>query len=100
LQRQFLDEPVRVRACRACSELSSQASDAIVIDLPDNAAGCLQWLAARVGRPLATPAIVICRPESADLEWPLRDAGVHDVFVGDPDGKRLARSCRQRWSAS
>ena len=100
LQRQFLDDPVRVRGCRTWSELSSQVADVIVIELPSDAAGCLQWLGTFMARPRMTPVIVICSMDSADLEWPLRDAGVREVIVGELDGERLARSCRRLCSSS
>lgn len=100
LQRQFLDEPVRVRGCHAWNELSKQMADVVVIELPSDAASCLHWLATLVGRPRITPVIVLCPIESADLEWPLRDAGVREVVVGEFDGERLARSCRRLWSTS
>ena len=96
LQRQFLDKPVRVRGCRKWSELSSQSADAIVIELPSDAAGCLQWLGTFMTRPRMTPVIVICPTDSADLEWPLRDAGVREVIVGELDGERLAQR-RRAW---
>ncbi|MFM9965039.1 MAG: hypothetical protein ACKV2Q_27885 [Planctomycetaceae bacterium] len=100
LQRQFLDERVRVRGCRAWSELASSMVEAIVIELPSDAAECLQWLATLVGRPRIAPVVVICPIESAGLEWPLRDAGVREVYVGELNGERLARSCRRLWSTS
>ncbi len=100
LQCQFLDEPVRVRGCRKWSELSSQSADAIVIELPSDAASCLQWLGTFMTRPRMTPVLVICPTDAADLEWPLRDAGVREVIVGELDGERLARSCRRLWSSS
>ncbi len=100
LQRQFLEDPVRVRGCRTWSELSSQLADVIVIELPSDAAGCLQWLGTFMTRPRMTPVIAICPTESADLEWPLRDAGIREVIVGGLDGERLARSCRRLWSSS
>jgi hypothetical protein len=100
LQRQFLNEPIRVRGCRAWSELAAQPSDAILIELPSDAAGFLKWLGTLMVRPRMKPIMVICPSESADLEWPLRDAGVRDVIVGEPDGERLARSCRRLCSSS
>lgn len=100
LQRQFLGESIRVRGCRAWSELASQTADAIVIELPSDAAGCLQWLGTFMTRPRMTPVIVISSAESSDLEWPMRDAGVREVIVGELDGERLARSCRRLWSSS
>jgi hypothetical protein len=100
LQRQFLDDAIRVRGCRKWTELSSQSADAIVIELPSDAAGCLQWLSSFMTRPRVTPIIVICSADAADLEWPLRDAGVREVIVGDLDGERLARSCRRLWPST
>ena len=100
LQRQFVDEPVRVRGSRSWSELSSIVADVIVIELPSDAAGFLQWLGTLATRSRMTPVIVFCPSDAADLEWPLRDAGVREVIVGELDGERLARSCRRLCSAS
>ena len=100
LQRQFLEDPVRVRGCRKWSELSSQPADTIVIELPSDATGCLQWLGTFMARPRMTPIIVICSTQPADLEWPLREVGVREVIVGELDGEQLARSCRRLWSSS
>jgi len=68
-----------------------------VIELPEDAAACLQWAASLSARPHRPPVIVLCPPETAELEWPLRDAGVDEVFVGEVSGERLARCCRRFW---
>ena len=113
LQRQFVDQPVRVQGCRNWNELSAlafpssvkragdrrlartAAVDAIVIELPDDAAPCLQWLSSLTVQELVPPIIVLLPSEAAELEWPLRDAGVHDVLVGELAGERLARCLRR-----
>ena len=115
LQRQFTDEPVRVRGCRTWADLSAiafappttesanrvavrtVAADAIVIEVPEDAAACLQWAGNLAARTHLPPVIVLCQPETAELEWPLRDAGVEEVFVGELSGEQLARCCRRLW---
>lgn len=100
LQRQFRDESVRVRGCRTWSELSEFAfpplAEVVVIDLPEELTECLQWLSKLVMQPKTPAVIAISSPESADLEWTLRDAGVCEVLIGDLSGERLAWICR-RW---
>jgi hypothetical protein len=108
LQRQFIDEPVRVRGCRMWSDLlamtlnSTKPSlpDVIVIELPEDATPCLQWLGqvSLHWRPQVPPVILICRPDAAELEWTLRDIGVREVFVGALGGEQLARCCRRMWA--
>ncbi len=101
LQRQFRDESVRVRGCRTWNEVSAFAfpptADALVIELPDDLADCLQWLSKLVAPPRVPPVIVLCSVEIAELEWTLRDVGVQEVLVGDLTGEALARTCRRLW---
>jgi hypothetical protein len=100
LQRQFREEPVRVRGCRTWSELTAfvfpPLVEVVCIDLPDDMAECLQWLSKLVTQPKAPAVIAFSSSEAADLEWTLRDAGVRDVLVGDLSGERLARICRRK----
>lgn len=99
LQRQFRNESVRVCGCRIWSELSSFAfppiADALVIDLPEDITGCLQWLTKLVAPPKVPSVIVLCPTEAAGLEWTLRDVGVREVLVGDLPGEQLVRACRR-----
>ncbi len=99
LQRQFRDESVRVRGCRRWNEVSAFAfpptADALVIELPEDLAECLQWLSKLVAPPRVPPVIVLCPAEVAELEWTLRDVGVQEVLVGDLTGDALARTCRR-----
>lgn len=99
LQRQFREESVRVRGCRTWNEVSAFAfpptADALVIELPEDLAECLQWLSKLVAPPRVPPVIVLCPAEVAELEWTLRDVGVQEVLVGDLTGDALARTCRR-----
>ena len=101
LQRQFRDESVRVRGCRTWNEVSAFAfpptADALVVDLPEDLADCLQWLSKLVAPPRVPPVIVLCPVEVSELEWTLRDVGVQEVLVGDLTGEALARTCRRLW---
>lgn len=102
LQRQFREESVRVRGCRTWSELSAftipPIAEAVVIELPDDMTGFLQWLNKLVAQTKTPSVIAIAPPEAADLEWTLRDAGVREVMIGDLSGERLARICRRMLS--
>lgn len=103
LQRQFRDESVRVRGCGSWNEVSTFAfpptADALVLELPEDLADCLQWLSKLVAPPRVPPVIVLCPVEVAELEWTLRDVGVQEVLVGELTGERLARTCRRSWHA-
>jgi hypothetical protein len=125
LQRRFVNEAVRVRGCRSIHELSafvlatgnssgtSQTknensaarydnviADVVVLQLSDNIALCLQWIASLAGRSRAPAIVALCNAESVELEWTLRDAGVSEVFLDDASGERIARGCRRLWSPS
>ena len=111
LQRQFADEQVRVRGCRTVNELASlvfptvstnsvsiaNIADVVVLQIPENAAACLQWVAGLAARPQVLAVIVLCSAESSELEWSLRDAGVREVLIDEHSGERLARCCRRLW---
>lgn len=111
LQRQFVNEPVRIRGCRTIKELSSftlsptklidsrktESADIVVLQIAENAAPGLQWLTSLTTQPNAPSVIVLCSTESAELEWTFRDAGAREVFVDEFSGERLARCCRSVW---
>ncbi len=108
LQRQFVNEPVRVRGCRTIKELSSltfpstiassaEIADVVVLQISENAAAGLQWLTSLATQPQAPSVIILCPSESAELEWTLRDAGARDVLIDEYSGERLARCCRGIW---
>ncbi|MCX7423153.1 MAG: hypothetical protein NT013_26955 [Planctomycetia bacterium] len=111
LQRQFGNEAVRVCGCRTIKELSSlvfpktiintvnatEISDVVVLQVSENAASCLQWITGLATQPQAPAVVVLCSPESAELEWALRDAGVLEVMIDEYSGQRLARCCRRLW---
>ena len=108
LQRQFVNEPVRVRGCRTIKELSSltlpsmiasnaEIADVVVLQISENAAAGLQWLTSLATQPQAPSVIILCSSESAELEWTLRDAGAREVLIDENSGERLARCCRGIW---
>ena len=108
LQRQFVNEPVRVRGCRTIKELSSltfpstiasnaEIADVVVLQISENAAAGLQWLTGLATQPQAPSVIILCSSESAELEWTLRDAGAREVLMDENSGERLARCCRSIW---
>jgi len=111
LERQFVNEPVRVRGCRTIKELSSltfpstianaasnvKIADVVVLQISENAAAGLQWLTSLTTQPQAPSVIILCSSESAELEWTLRDAGAREVLIDENSGERLARCCRGIW---
>ena len=72
--------------------------DVVVVEIADNAASCLQWITSLAARPQVPTVIALCSPESAELEWSLRDAGVREVLIDEQSGERLARCCRRFWN--
>lgn len=104
LQRRFQGQSIRVRGCRSWKELSElvtpQSANAVLIDLPDDMAECLQWMGRLVARPKHPPVVVLCSREAADLEWTLRDVGVREVLIEETSGERLVRTCRRLLSSS
>ena len=48
------------------------------------------------GLPICT--ITLGSPQTAELEWMLRDLGTLEFAVDIPTGKRLANLCRRQWT--
>ncbi len=114
LQRQFVDDRVRVRGCRTVNELAAlvfwsvptestdsastvKIADTVVMQISENAAACLQWITGLAARPQVPAVIALCSTESSELEWTLREAGVREVLIDEHSGERLARCCRHCW---
>ena len=100
LQRQFAAEQIRVRGCRRTAELRRLAAsaDVIVIDFDSDPAGCLQFLGGLADHRPVGPMIVIGSPQTAALEWIVRDLGALDFFPEAPAGHVLADLCRRQWT--
>lgn len=111
LQRQFIDQPVRVRGCRTWSQVVSACVsdktaissrqpevDLLVADLISQESSVWEWLREFASQPKRPIAIAICSEQWSEAEWTLRDAGIRDVLVGDCSGDQLAHCCRRMWS--
>jgi hypothetical protein len=102
LQRQFLNEAVRVGGCFAARDfrqrLQSGSADVAVMDVDAAPAECLQLLGHLSGLPGLPPLIAISSPKSAPLEWSLRELGVLEFATEFRGGEELARLCRRQWS--
>lgn len=99
LQRQFLDRPVEIRECRSVSDLrhvtNGYSRVLLVIDFAAAPSDCLTWLGTYQQESQPWPLIVCGSPESAELEWRLRDAGVTAFLPDMISGDQFARLCRR-----
>ena len=100
LQRQFLGESVRVRQCATFTNLRilAEGCSVVVLDLDAAPADVLQFLGRCVRRSHPICTITLGSPQTAELEWMLRDLGTLEFAVDIPTGKRLANLCRRQWT--
>lgn len=103
LQRQFVDEAVRVAGCRSTADLDvllpAGRPGVIVLDLEAAATDCLQYLGRRAVRDSRRPVVVIGSDRTGSLEWALHEMGVVAFIYEDAvTGRDLARFCRRQWS--
>jgi len=100
LQRQFLGESVRVRQCVTFADLRQLADgrSVVVLDLDAAPADVLQFLGRCLRRRRTICTIALGSPQTAELEWMLRDLGTLEFVVDIPTGKRLAHLCRRQWT--
>ena len=101
LQRQFVDEDVRVRSCRRTADIERMLGDAprsiLVLDLDAGPAECLQFLGRLIGRACSPPIIAIGPERLAELEWQMRELGVLAFLPGTVSGEELAGLCQRQW---
>lgn len=113
LQRQFIDQPVRVRGCRSWSQVAAACVsdktatyvrqpevDLFVADLARQESSIWEWLREFASQPERPSTIAICSEQWSEAEWALRDAGIRDVLIGNCSGEQLAHCCRRMWSLS
>lgn len=98
LQRQFLDEDVHVRACRAVADipplLDRSSRNVLLLDLEADPLGCLGFLrqAAR-----CTEAVVVVGSQATrKLEWAAREQGAGEFLPESTSGEALSKLCRIR----
>lgn len=101
LQRQFMGEAVRVRACWSLADIAPRPADdgplVAVLDLDAAPAESLHFLARGTGRPWRLPVLVLASPRMADLEWSVRELGATAFLPADIGGDELATLCRRQW---
>ena len=101
LERQFVGENVRVRACTdlrdALPLVEQPEPPVLVLDLEADTAGCLRLLARLMGAAPLVPIICVASSQSTDLEWAARELGALDFAAGPIPGERLANLCRRQW---
>lgn len=100
LQRQFLNEPVRVRSGRGLRDLAGLLTpppDVLIIEFELAPAGCLQWLGQRSGEAAHVPVVVIGTSRTAELEWLVRELGATEVVLDTVPGHLLAGLCRRQF---
>ena len=101
LERQFLSEPVAVRACRSIRDLEAlvrqEPAAGVLLDLAADAGGCLRWLGRREQQSPGPPATVVASADHSRLEWYVRELGAVafvSEFIG---GRRMAAVFRKQW---
>ena len=103
LERRFVGENVRVRACRATADieelLDAETATVLVFDLASVAIECLHYLGRTFDRRRSVPVVVIGAGENAELEWLTREAGAIEFLPEHLGGKDLARICCRQWDA-
>ena len=101
LQRQFLDEDVRVRRFTRLADLRREATASsrgvVLLEFAAGAADCLQFLGRALGRPGFPPVFVIGSDRTADLEWPIREFGATAFLDEAIPRSQLARLIRRQW---
>ena len=103
LKRQYSDQPILVRECRSVHDLSpiSEVAETVLVLTLDAAPhDCLIWLANHFQNHQKSPVVVISPVELADLEWPVREAGVAAFVSDEIAGHRLANVCRRLMRSS
>ncbi len=102
LQRQFLDDNVRVGACRSVKDLDQrlahQAYDVCVIDLSADLAGLLRWLGDQQDHGARVATLAIATEEQQSLEWHVRELGATAFATEYVTGNQLAAMCRKQWN--
>ena len=101
LQRQFEHSVIAVRECRSLCDLLPAVepfdSALLVIDLAAGLSECLDWLGTDFQKQChRIPVIALGSPETAELEWIRRDAGVTAFLPQFLAGDDLARLCRRQ----
>ena len=104
MQRQFVDEEVRVRSCRRAADIEPMLGEApqsvLVLDLGIGPAECLQFLGRLIGRVSSPPIIMVGPGKMAELEWSMRELGALAFLPDSVSGEELARLCRRQWSVT
>ena len=101
LQRQFLDEEVRVIACRSLRDVIERAArvgrGVILLDASAAAADCLQFLREELSDPEALAVVIVANKAIAPLEWSFRELRAAAFFSRKIPGHEMAALCRRLW---
>jgi DNA-binding NtrC family response regulator len=101
LQRQFLDEEVRVIACRSVRDVVERAArvarGVILLDATAATAECLQFLREELSDPEALAVVIVGSKAVARLEWSFRELGAAAFFSKRIPGHEMAALCRRLW---
>lgn len=102
LQRQFLNEDVKVVACRSIADVEDRSAGVstglILLDLAAEVADCVQYLARHAADPNRLPVVVVGSSDEAPLEWAIRELGAAAFFARRIPGHEMADLCRRQWS--
>ena len=110
LQRQFLNEDVRIRSCNRLQNLPEMLSTdstfplsqpVVILHLDDQPANCLQFLGQYASRPTwECPILVIASAAYQELELTIRELGATEFLLKPLAGDRLGNWCRRQFRAS
>ena len=102
LQRQFINEDVRVRSVRSTADvleaLERTPKCVVLLDFDSALAECLQFLGRWIGPVPFLPIVVVGSQRTASLEWVVRDLGALEFFADVPAGEDIVRLCRRQWT--
>lgn len=99
LQRQFLDDPVRVIRSRSLKHLSELVAERLasvaVISLDADPAGTLHLLNRMANAAESLRTLVVGNPSFATLEWFIRELGAIEFLTEPVPAHHMADLCRR-----
>ncbi len=102
LQRQFVDEDVRVRSVRSTADVLEAVERApkcvVLLDFDSAPAECLQFLGRWIGLVPFLSIVVVGSQRTASLEWVVRELGALEFFADVSAGEDIVRLCRRQWT--
>lgn len=99
LKRQFLGSGVTSRVAHSLAEISRRIAAGpeclLVMDLRAGAGDCLRFVAQTQQSALPVRTLLICSPQTRELEWVARELGADHFVEEDLGGYGLAHLCRR-----